>query len=296
MIRKAINYISANFFLRNLVLAICGIIIFVFIVSLLLGAFTRHGQRLIVPDLSNMNVNEAKAMCDDKEMVLTVIDSLYAAGQPAGTILYQSPDANMTVKSGRKIFVIINSTHPRMDFIPYVTGYSLRQAKNMIENKGFEIARITYVSDIATNNVLSQNYKQQPITAPNQVKAEMGQGVNIIVGRNNISPLPLVPKLIGLSLREAKSRIWEMGLNVGEIKADRTLEGKDISKGKIYRQIPNQQMRADYGAPITLFITMDTEKITAGDKASDSDARQFVEVDTISTENQILEDLGITKI
>lgn len=289
MIKKILNYISNHFLLRNIVMAICLVLVFLFFITIVMNLITRHGQRIIVPDFTGKTVSEVKNIANDMDLNVEVIDSLYIPKEIAGAVLDQSPNAGMGVKSGRKIFLVINAEKPRMEIIPYVSGYSLRQAKNILENKGFEIAKLVYKEDLATNNVLGESYKGTPIMSGSSIKAELGSGVVLTVGRNSGSPLPLVPKVIGLNLREAKSRIWEMGLNVGEIKVDGTLKGNDLDQAKVYRQTPNQQMRSGYGSPVTLYVTSDVEKIKSGSKESDVQARNFVEVDSTELDDLTLE-------
>lgn len=287
MLKKIFNYISNHFLLRNIVMAFCAIVIFLFIVSLCLNLFTRHGQKIVVPDFAGMTVSQAKDAAMDIGLDIEIIDSLYIPKEIAGAVLDQSPNAGMGVKSGRTIFVVINAEKPRMEIIPFVSGYSLRQAKNILENKGFEIDKLVYIDDIATNNVLKQSYKGTPITSGSVIQAELGSGVVLTVGRNVGSPLPLVPKVIGLNLREAKSRLWEMGLNFGEIKKDGTIKDNDLDQAKVYRQIPNQQMRAGFGSPVVLYVTTELTKVAGGSKESDKDARKFVEVDSVeNAENE----------
>ena len=200
----------------------------------------------------------------------------------------QTPKANSAVKSGRKIFVTINASKPRTEKIPYVVGYSLRQAKNLLENKGFEVKELIYKTDIATNNVLLMSHNGRNIQPQENIEAELGQKITLTVGRNYASPLPMVPKVIGLTLREAKSRLWETGLNIGEIKTDnKTVKKNELDYAKVYRQSPNQQMRAQFGGKVTLFLTNNMSLIVDGDKRSNKDARQFVEaeVEIDSTEN-----------
>lgn len=56
---KLARRINSSVIARNLVLAACAIIVFVFVVNLLLNLFTRHGQVRVVPDFSHMTVEEA---------------------------------------------------------------------------------------------------------------------------------------------------------------------------------------------------------------------------------------------
>ncbi len=281
--------IRGNVLLRNLVMALCLGIILYFVVNLYLNIYTRHGQKFIVPSMIEHTVSEAAGMASKGDLVLEVIDSLYMPKQKPGLILDQSPKPGMGVKSGRRIFLTVNASRPRTDIIPYVTGYSLRQAKNMLETKGFEIEKLVYRSDMATNNVLDELYKGKSVTQGSRTEAELGSGITLIVGVNHSSPLPRIPKVIGLTLREAKSRLWEVGLNVGNVRYDSGIDGSDKEDARVYRQEPNQQSRTDYGGKISLWLTLDAQKIASSAKISDAAARRYAmdeeeETDTMQEE------------
>ena len=283
--RRIYDTIRGNVLLRNIVMAFCLGIILYFIINLCLSIYTRHGQKFIVPTLIGHTVAEADAMAAKGELRLEVIDSLYMPKQKPGTILDQSPKPGMGVKSGRRVFLTVNASRPRTDIIPYVTGYSLRQAKNMLETKGFEIEKLVYRSDMATNNVLDQQYEGRSVTQGSRTEAELGSGITLVVGVNHSSPLPRIPKVIGLTLREAKSRLWEVGLNVGRVRHDSGIDDADLDDARVYRQEPNQQSRTDYGGNISLWLTLDTQKIARSSKESDAAARRYA-VDEEETESE----------
>lgn len=287
MLIRIYDTIRDNVILRNLVMALCLGIILYFVVNLCLGIYTRHGQKFIVPGMIGHTMTEAEAMSAEGDLVLEVIDSLYMPKQKPGMILDQSPKPGMGVKEGRRVFLTVNASRPRTDVIPYVTGYSLRQAKNMLETKGFEIEKLVYRSDMATNNVLDELYKGKSVTQGSRAEAELGSGITLVVGVNHSSPLPRIPKVIGLTLREAKSRLWEVGLNIGNVKYDSDISGPDIEDARVYRQEPNQQSRTDFGGKISLWLTLDTQKIASSSKSSDAAARRYAideEEDSTSTE------------
>ncbi len=286
---RILTYIAGHFLIRNLIFALTIIISLVFVINLALGVFTRHGQRLIVPDLEGLSIAAASDSVAENELQIIIIDSIFLKGQAPGVILDQNPMPRSTVKQGRKIFVVINAQQPRQAPIPHVVGYSLRQAKNMIENSGFGIEKIVYRTDNATNNVLAQSYQGTNIDRAGQIKATLGSNVTLVVGRNSKAPLPQVPKLVGLTLAEAKSRLWEVGLNVGEIRGDDSVEEGFESRARVYKQVPNQLSRSDFGAKIRLYITDDTKKVKSGSKQSDAQAREFVELDSVVVE-EIQED------
>lgn len=275
MLIRAYDTIRGNVLLRNLVMALCLGIILYFVINLILGIYTRHGQKFIVPSMIGHTVSEATSMGAQGDLVLEVIDSLYMPKQKPGMILDQSPKPGMGVKKGRRVFLTVNAFRPKTDAIPYVTGYSLRQAKNMLETKGFEIEKLVYRSDMATNNVLDELYKGKSVTQGSRTEAELGSGITLVVGVNHSSPLPRIPKVIGLTLREAKSRLWEVGLNVGNVKYDSGIGGPEIEDARVYRQEPNQQSRTDFGGNISLWLTLDTQKISSSGKDSDAAARKY---------------------
>ncbi len=285
-VKNIFNKISKHFLIRNLIIAICALLVFIYLVNLALNIFTRHNQKFNVPDLQGKTIEEVQHLIKDADLKLIVIDSLFIAGLTPGTIIDQSPEPTSYVKSGRKVFLTINSYSPRSEVVPYVTGFSLRQAKNMLETKGFEIKRLIYRSDMATNNVIGESYNGQEIVRGSTIKATLGEGITLTVGRAAGSPLPLVPKVVGLTLREAKSRLWEIGLNVGDIRLDADVNDSNLSEARVYKQTPDQQSRTDYGASVILYLSIDTNRVNQGVKRSDEDMRKAIEnpVEDISEE------------
>lgn len=280
--KKIVHKIGQHFFLKNLVLAICGLVVFLFILTIIFNIFTRHGQKYEVPNLVGMTLGQTDDLTKEASLELVINDSLYVAGTPAGTILDQLPEPGSSVKSGRKIFLVINSQMPKSEVIPYVTGFSLRQAKNLLESKGFEIKRLIYRNDMATNNVIGQSYNDASIARGSSVKAPLGSGIVLTVGVNGSSPLPMVPKVIGFTLREAKSRLWEIGLNVGNINRDADVNDQNISSAKVYKQTPGQQARASYGSNVMLFLTTNIDKVNSGSKTGDANASRISTTEDIT--------------
>ncbi len=280
--QKTHRTLRGNTLLRTLVIFLSLSIVALFLVSMFLKIYTRHGQKFIVPTLIGQSVDDAAKLAKKGDLRLEIIDSLYMPKQPPGVILDQSPKPGMGVKSGRRVFLTINAFRPRTAVIPYVAGFSLRQAKNVLENKGFEIERLVYRNDMATNNVLEERYEGTLILSGNSLEAELGSAITLVVGVNHGDPLPQVPKVIGLTLREARSRLWEVGLNLGETKYDLAVPADQHEDARVYRQEPNLLSRSDYGGRVALWLTLDPAQIASSEKESETRAR------TIS--NQDVED------
>lgn len=259
-----------NLIIRNVVLAVCFCIVGLFLLKISLNFATRHGEVYTVPDFSAMSIEEAQQAALHAKLRLEIFDSLYVVGMPGGVVLDQLPKAGARVKSERRVLLTINSHKQRKTRIPYVAGYSLRQAKNILMTAGFEIERLEYVEDMAMNNVLAQYYKSQQIVQDSQLEAEIGSGIILQVGFNpELQTKPAVPKVVGRSLKEAKSLLWEAGYNVGDIMRDVDITAANQNDCKVYKQEPNQAEELAWGDKVTLYITTDNEKVGRGVAESD---------------------------
>lgn len=259
--KKIIDTIRENFLLRNIILAVSLIVILLVVTQIVLSIATRHGQRYNVPDFKGMTLDEARRAAKKNDLRLEVIDSIYVAGMAKGAIIEQYPKAGNVVKSGRRIFLTTNTHKPKMVPVPYVTGFSLRQAKNKIVGAGLVIERLEYKSDLATNNVLDQTYKGKRVSAGGQVMGEVGSGVTLVVGMNPVDPDPYVPDLSGLTVDQACNKLWEAGFNVGEIAYDGGYNAVNSSEARVYGQSLPRRSTAMYGRTISLKATTDKAKI-----------------------------------
>lgn len=272
-----IQKISQNVIARNLVLAFCAILVFITIIALLLNLFTRHNNYKVVPDYTGIHIDEVRKAARKDNLRIEVIDSIYAPVYDGGVVLEQTPSVGAQVKDGRRIFLIITSHQQKMVDVPYVTGYSLRQAKNMLEMAGLEIAELRYMGNIATNNILAQLNGRDTVRRNSNLQLEVGSGVTLVVGRADDAPSVEVPKVVGLSLREAKSRIWERGLNVGKISFDGDINPVNQKDAKVYRQGPSFGRYAGLGDKVSISLTLEEKKVTDGSNASDRDARKIIQ-------------------
>lgn len=237
---------------------------------------TRHGRQRAVPELTGLPLVEAQELARRNGLEPIVNDSLFVPAYTGGTVLDQLPRPGVEVKGGRKIYLTINSFSQKKVQIPYVADRSLRQAKNMLEIAGLEIARLEYRPDMATNYVLEQSFGGETITPGSKTQAEIGSGITLHVGVAPEHPLAVVPKLIGYTLREAKSRLWEQGLNVGRIQFDREIDLLEKKDARVYVQTPGQSAGAPLGSEVSLQLTLDDKKVAEAAVTSD---RRAVELE-----------------
>ena len=222
---------------------------------------TRHGARRRVPDFSGVPLPQAQRMARKHDLRLHINDSLYVPVYEGGIVLDQLPQGGVEVKPGRTVYVTINSYRQKRVPVPYVADRSLRQAKNMLEIAGLEIGELIYRTDMATNYVLDEYLGKERITPTSRVEAEIGSGVTLHVGVQPGHRSTVVPQVIGLSLKDAKSRLWELGLNVGKIAFDDGINLLNQKDARVYMQNPVAERNATLGAKVNLQLTLDTRKV-----------------------------------
>ena len=188
-----------------------------------------------------------------------VNDSLYVPVYPGGVILEQRPSAGKDkVKSGRKIYVTINASQQRSVAVPYVAGYSLRQAKSNLLTAGLEIDRLEYVEDLANNYVISQNIHGTEVPADSVVMSPVGSKVTLVVGGSR-SHIEIAPDLTGMTLREVKNTLWDMGLNLGDVSYEEVLDIAGQNAARVVMQSPLPETEVRQGREISVVLKLNEE-------------------------------------
>lgn len=172
-----------NWFTKNLYLAAIAVLLFVFVVSLCLNVITRHNVEMVVPSFENMTVSEAQQVAKTHQLRIEVTDSVHNPRLAGGTVFKQNPKAGSKVKKNRRILLTINGLSPKMVPMPYLEGYSLRQAQTELEAAQLVLGELVYVEDIANNNVIKQFYKGRRIKPGTLIPAE--SEISLEVGRNS---------------------------------------------------------------------------------------------------------------
>lgn len=249
--------------LWNLVLIAVVLVLLLVLSYIALAVGTRHGMRRTVPDFTGLGLKDAQYYAEQRGLKLIINDSLYVPAYPGGMVLEQLPNGGVDVKEGRKIYITINSFAQKKLPMPYVAGRSLRQAKNMLEGAGFGIEKLEYVEDIATNYVLAQYLGGVEITAESNIKIEKGTGVVLKVGVSPDQNMTTVPRLIGRKLFDAKGKLWEQGLNVGDVTYDEGITLLNEDDARVCRQSIMQSSQMPLGSAVSIHLTLDKEVVAA---------------------------------
>jgi beta-lactam-binding protein with PASTA domain len=105
----------------------------------------------------------------------------------------------------------------------------------------------------------------------------MGSGVTLIVGEAPGTSWVQIPKVVGLSFNEAKSRLWERGFNVGNVGRDEGINIVNQKDSRVWRQTPSYGRSASLGTRVAIELTLDEKKISDGNTSADREARRTIQ-------------------
>ena len=280
--------------LYHLVVMLIVLLVGALAAYLLMALGTLHYSHRTVPNFIGARINVAKEKALQNDLQVIVNDSLHVSSYPGGVVLDQLPKGGVVVKPGRKVYVTINAIRQPMVNVPYVAGRSLRQAKNMLEMAGLTIERLVYVEDIATNYVLNQFINEEEVFEDSDIKAEKGSGVVLNVGVAGSNVAVGVPQLMGRTLADAKNRLWEAGLNVGNIEYDSDIEVTERNRAKVYWQSEFLATELTLGHSVSVRLTKDMARVEQAlaeyDMALELQAQEKMRADSVAKAEQHLLD------
>jgi len=219
--------------------------------------FSRHGQSLQVPNFCGMTLAQAKETAQLHQLRLEVGDSIFLPQKARGTIFKQIPQAGEKVKKNRRILLTINSVLPRKLAAPSLVGFSLRQAKNELASQNFQLGKLIYTNDFATNTVLEQRYSGYPLPPGTPIDAY--SVIDLVLGLDPEANITYVPRVTGLNFELAKDRITDHYLNVGPVYYDATVRSaSDSLNAVVVRQDPegSDTVIRSMGSPVAIFLSV----------------------------------------
>ncbi|EGV44700.2 PASTA domain-containing protein [Bizionia argentinensis JUB59] len=181
-----IKFLTSKTFLKQIILAVVGIVVLCFILLKWLSITTNHGEFEIVPDLKGKSMGVAQIDLNANNLRLEVLDSSnYNPDYPKFSVIEQDPIAGEEVKYNRKIYVTLNPSGFRKVRIPNLKEKTFRQAKPTLEALGFVIGEITYTDYLGENEVVRLKHKGSEIKEGDELPKT--SKIDLVLGNGNRS-------------------------------------------------------------------------------------------------------------
>jgi beta-lactam-binding protein with PASTA domain len=252
------DFIKSSTFYKHLILAVSIVIAITAGVLFWIKTYTKHGQTIVVPNLSNKSLVDAKKILESNNLRLKVMDSIFNTGAVRGAVIEQNPNSGLKVKENRTVYVTINAFKPPEVSFPNLKDVSLRQAEAILKSLGLELGNLKYVPDIAKDAVLGSSCRGIEMKAGSQLI--YGSKIDLVLGDGLKGEKIDMPDLIGLSRKEAHNILKELSLVIGSEIFSSPIQ--DSAMAKVYKQTPayTPDGKITLGSPIDLFFSSDTEE------------------------------------
>lgn len=140
------KFLDKRLWLNLLAMAVVVVLLFLGL-KYWLGVYTRHGEAIPVPDVRGMDFARAKALLESDGLRVEVSDTGYNKRIPADCVLLQTPAGGARVKSGRMVYVTVNSEATPTLVIPdIVDNSSVREAEARLRAMGFRVLDAEHVT------------------------------------------------------------------------------------------------------------------------------------------------------
>jgi len=227
------KFITGKPLWANILLGIGILLVIFFIFLQSLSWITRHDKTLAVPPVTGKSFDEAKKILEGQGFDVEIQDTVYNDTAALLSVVKQFPTAESKVKMNRTVYLTINRDAAPDIEMPKLVGQSFRSAQITLQQQKLKLQDTIYKNDFATDQVLEQLYKGQPIKEG--TKIPMGSGITLVISRGTGTTDQEVPDLFGMTLNEAKVILESNGLTLGTIQPT----GADPN-GYVYRQDPTR--------------------------------------------------------
>lgn len=210
----------ANLLLIGVFLGICFGLTFLW-----LNSYTRHNQKLELPDYRGTLLDSATEDAARKTFRMHVLDSIYIVGKRGHEVIQQNPPPGSLVKENRTIYVTI--TKKSVDNVPFsrlpvLYGKDFgRKKRELYQSYQIESEVVGRRFDPGEpDHILEVRYNGKVISDKNgrneDVLIDVGGTLQFVLSERKGGELS-IPDLVCLTYAEAKFIIENSSLELGEI-------------------------------------------------------------------------------
>lgn len=273
-IKSFFALIKSRFLWINVAIAIVAAILIVLISAYSLSRITLHGQQIEVPNLIGLNLEEARVLLQQRDIVLEVIDSIQNRKYNYGEIVEQTPQAKSFVKKGRHIYLIVNARMPRMIPVPDLENMSYRQACATLQSLGFTIGETVYIPSEFSGLVQYLTYNNSRIAAGTRLPD--ASTISLVVGGEADDENAIrTPNCVGQTYSEAMQQIELNGLVIGAVVTDNNTTPSENDNLLVWKQMPQANELISSGKRVDLWLTNDSARLTPSTQEAEGEEEEF---------------------
>ncbi|MEX2572281.1 MAG: PASTA domain-containing protein [Gemmatimonadota bacterium] len=230
---------------RRAVLIAIGVAVGAFLVGYGVTALAFTGSSgpadvVMVPDVREMTVEQARRAMDQEDLTVVVGDSFPNPQISRGAILAQSPLPGQEVSPNTEVRLIISTGPVRLP-VPDVQAMPLDLAVRALQTAGFNVAVDEEAGEGEVGTIVSSD--PEPGT-----RLELPATVHVVVGDG--MPEVAMPRLVGMREQGAREIIADMGLELEVVYQDDSF----VEPGGVIAQEPAPGDSVEVGSAVELRV------------------------------------------
>lgn len=178
-----------------------------------LRAYTRHSERISVPAVTGLDMQEAMTMLEASGLQPVIMDSLYSATGKAGSVVEQDPLSGVEVKGTRNVYLTVFRSTPPSEPLEVEEGMDAGVARIILDVKGFPFSE-RYEPNAELSGLVLRVEDARGRTRNPGDRLRKGESLVLVIGQSSTAEVPL-PDLVGMTRVAALKVLRQGGLMIG---------------------------------------------------------------------------------
>lgn len=240
---------------RSIILILALILIFlVFFTLIKFGVFSFFGgEKIEVPNLINMPVEEAELLLKENGLELKIVDNEINDEIDEGRIIRQYPSEKSMIRKGNEITVVVSTREDEVIEIKDYTGMKIEEVEEQFKDGPISLLiEGEYNDEIEEGLIISQVPEEN-------TKLKKGDSLKLYVSKGKEKSLIKVPDFVGKKLEYAQQNIDTLGFKIGSIE---TREDDLVEENTILEQNPVGNTEVEKETAINFVVSKKTPLVT----------------------------------
>jgi eukaryotic-like serine/threonine-protein kinase len=200
-------------------------------------------REALVPDVSGLRLEQARAMLDGRSLLLAISDTVEDAKVEAGRIVRQTPQAGSTLRTGSEVRVVVSAGQPPVE-VPSLLHLPLQTATELLTGAGLKVGTVTRRED--EKEAAGQVLESRPASGQ---KLPRGSAVELILSSG--AAAIKVPSVLGRTQAQAAQTLIQAGFKAGRVSFG---YDEDRRAGVVIKQTPAGDTMAPRGSAVNLVL------------------------------------------
>lgn len=232
-------------------------ILFLYIIISSLSSFgifsTIFGEKVKVPNILNMKVEEAEELLKDDGLKIEISSKEKSEDIEEGRIISQYPQEKASISKGSEVTVVVSLGDDSVIVLEDYTGRDIEDIKSLIIDKDIKLEiEEEYSEKIEKGEIISQSPSYGN-------KLNKGDILKLYVSKGKEDVLVQVPNFVGKTLEYAQQNINNTGFKLGNIT---TKEDDSVEENTILEQNPVASTNVEQNTAINLVVSKKSTIIT----------------------------------